>query len=113
MKRLALRSFLERLIIAAKEIKLTVFFSGERLLAESVTRREEIPPGLFSSISVSSVNERKTTIPPKEQRCRLFVHMNNVTPHNAARVASIMDRPHMLRPLRPPYSPDISPCDFW
>jgi hypothetical protein len=39
--------------------------------------------------------------------------MDNITPHNSARVASIMDCQHVLRAPHSPYSPDTSPCDFW
>jgi hypothetical protein len=50
---------------------------------------------------------------PKEQRFRLFVRMDNNTPDNGAKVASIMDRRHVFRAPHPPYSPEISLCDFW
>jgi hypothetical protein len=39
--------------------------------------------------------------------------MDKATPYNRARVALIMDRQHVLRAPHPPYSPEISPCDFW
>jgi hypothetical protein len=42
MKRLALRSFLERHTIGAKTIMLTIFFSGERFLVlEALSKRKK------------------------------------------------------------------------
>jgi histone-lysine N-methyltransferase SETMAR len=39
--------------------------------------------------------------------------MDNATPHNGAKVASIMGRQLLVRAQYPPYSPDIGPCHFW
>jgi hypothetical protein len=39
--------------------------------------------------------------------------MDNAIPHNGARLASIMDPQHVRGAPHPPYSPDISPCNFW
>jgi hypothetical protein len=56
-----------------------------------MTKMDEIQPELFSSISASSINERKTTILPKEQRCRLFVPHGQGHASSGAKIVSITD----------------------
>jgi hypothetical protein len=42
-----------------------------------------------------------------------WVHMGNSTCHNESKVVSKFDKHHTAGLPRPPYSPDLSPCDFW
>jgi histone-lysine N-methyltransferase SETMAR len=39
--------------------------------------------------------------------------MDNLTCHNGSKVASTFEQHHIFRLQHPPYSEDISPCDFW
>jgi hypothetical protein len=39
--------------------------------------------------------------------------MDNSTSHNVSKVASKFEQRHIFRLPHTPYSPDISPCDFW
>jgi transposase len=39
--------------------------------------------------------------------------MDNSACHNGSKVASKFEQHHIFRLPHPPYSPDISPCDFW
>jgi hypothetical protein len=39
--------------------------------------------------------------------------MDNSTCHNGSKVASKFEQHHIFGLPHPPYSPDISPCDFW
>jgi hypothetical protein len=39
--------------------------------------------------------------------------MDNSTCHNGSKVVSKFEQHHIFRLPHPPYSPDISPCDFW
>jgi hypothetical protein len=51
-------------------------------------------------------------------RCRMppatfWVQTDNSTCRNGSKVVSKFDKHHIARLLHPPYSPDLSPCDFW
>jgi hypothetical protein len=39
--------------------------------------------------------------------------MDNSTCHNESKVVLKFDKHHITGLLHPPYSPDLSPCDFW
>jgi hypothetical protein len=41
------------------------------------------------------------------------MHMDNSMCHNEHRAANELHRLKILRAPHPPYSPNISPCDFW
>jgi histone-lysine N-methyltransferase SETMAR len=42
-----------------------------------------------------------------------WVHIDNSMCHNASKVVSEFDKHHIARLPHPPYSPDLSLCDFW
>jgi hypothetical protein len=44
---------------------------------------------------------------------RPIVHFDNATPHRAAASESCFQRSRFRHAPQPPYSPDISPCDFF
>jgi histone-lysine N-methyltransferase SETMAR len=39
--------------------------------------------------------------------------MFNSKCHNRTKITGKLEKKHMTRALHPPYSPDLSPCDFW
>jgi histone-lysine N-methyltransferase SETMAR len=41
------------------------------------------------------------------------VHMDNSMCHNGAYITEKLEERHVARALHPPYSLDLSPCDFW
>jgi histone-lysine N-methyltransferase SETMAR len=42
-----------------------------------------------------------------------WVHMDNSMCYNGSKVMSKFDKHHIARLPHQPYSPDLSPCDFW
>jgi hypothetical protein len=42
-----------------------------------------------------------------------WVHRDNSMCHNRPKVVSKFDKHRIARLLHPPYSPYLSPCDFW
>jgi transposase len=45
---------------------------------------------------------------------RIFsVHMDNSMSHNGAKIIKKLEKRHVARAPHPPYSPNLSPCDFW
>jgi hypothetical protein len=43
----------------------------------------------------------------------MMIHMDNCKVHNPARTTQRLERFHVIRLAHPPYSHDISLCDFW
>ncbi len=41
------------------------------------------------------------------------IHHDNARPHVAKTVISYLDGAGLKRIRHPPYSPDLTPCDFW
>jgi transposase len=41
------------------------------------------------------------------------VHMDNSMRHNGAKITERLEKRHIARAPHAPYSPDLSPCDFW
>jgi hypothetical protein len=42
-----------------------------------------------------------------------FVHMDNFMCHNRRKVTDELENLKLIRGAHPPYSPYLSPCDFW
>jgi hypothetical protein len=93
---------------------LRVFFAGERrLLLEAVPKGRKFNQDHFLQTVLPVFTSKKRRYCRKNRGAGFFVHMNNAMLHNGARIASIMDRKHLLRAPHPPHSPDTSPCDVW
>jgi hypothetical protein len=43
----------------------------------------------------------------------VFVHMHYSKSHEGGKIQGKFDMKGLVRAPRPPYSPDLSPCDFW
>jgi histone-lysine N-methyltransferase SETMAR len=39
--------------------------------------------------------------------------MDNSMCHNGAKITEKLEKRHITRAPHPPYSPNLSPCDFW
>jgi transposase len=39
--------------------------------------------------------------------------MDNSMCHNGTKITEKLEKRHIVRAPHPPYSPDLSPCDFW
>ncbi len=49
----------------------------------------------------------------KRPRCRRYLHMDNASPHRARITQLRLLLTGQRTITHPPYSPDLSPCDFW
>jgi histone-lysine N-methyltransferase SETMAR len=49
----------------------------------------------------------------KEDISAYAVHMDNPMSHNGHKISQKLANRNIERATDPPYSPDISPCDFW
>jgi hypothetical protein len=77
---------------------LIVFFAGERrLLLEAVPKGRKFNQDYFLQSVLPVFTSKKRRYCQKNGDSGFFVDMDNATLHNGARVASIMDRKHLLR----------------
>jgi hypothetical protein len=104
----------QRDTIHSSEVTIIVFLRGERLIYvgaldpnETVTQENVISFVLFDlKKHAHNLRERKHAI-------ELSVHMDNSRRHDGQRVVDRMRRNRIIGLDHPPYSPDLSPCDFW
>jgi hypothetical protein len=61
-------------------------------------------PGLYNE---------KRRISRKERFPAFSVHIDHPMCHNGNKISEKLAKRNTERALHPPYSPDISPCDFW
>jgi transposase len=57
--------------------------------------------------------QRKETNCEAQGLAELSVHMDNSMCHKGAKITEKLEKRHIARAPHPPYSPDLSPCDFW
>jgi histone-lysine N-methyltransferase SETMAR len=100
--------------ISTQKVKLTIFFSGVKLAS-----RNALPFGarftqeyFFNRILPDIVNKMGQIL-QRVRRGDWFVYMNNFICHNGRKVSDELDSLKLDRVPHPPYSPDLSSCDFW
>jgi hypothetical protein len=93
---------------------LTIFFTGAKLASLNA-----LPPGgrfthdYFMSTVLSDIVHERAPILRRVRRGDFFVHMDNSMWHNRSKVTDELENLKLDRVAHPPFSPDLSPCDFW
>jgi transposase len=92
----------------------TIFFTSIRLLVLNF-----LPKGIkfnqdyFMDTVLPNLYSEKRRIARCKGLPSFSVHMDNSMCHNGAKIIEKLEKRHIARAPRPPYSPDLSPCDFW
>jgi transposase len=79
----------------------------------------ELPKGAkfnqdsFIDMVLPNLYNQKRRIARRKGLPSFSVHMENSKCHDGAKINEKLEKPHTARAPHPPYSPDISPCDFW
>jgi histone-lysine N-methyltransferase SETMAR len=100
--------------IGSKKAMITIFFTGRRLL-----RLVYLPQGqkynkeYFVSEILQGIGDACNHGHGNRGTKSMKIHMDNCRVHNAADTTAILCRLKLTRLTHPPYSPDLSPCDFW
>jgi histone-lysine N-methyltransferase SETMAR len=100
--------------IGVQKVLLTIFFSSVKLISPNA-----LPAGArftqeyFINSSLPDILDEKQRILGRNRRGDFFIHMDNSICHNGRKVTDEFDNRKLQRVARPPYSPDLSPCDFW
>jgi histone-lysine N-methyltransferase SETMAR len=113
MKRGTPRPTLARRNIGAKKTMLTVFFSGERFWVVDF-----LPPKLTMTASVfihRILAPLRAAFDDADDNVGrpLLVHCDNAAPHRSRETVSFLSLNNLIPLNHPPYSPDLSPADFF
>jgi histone-lysine N-methyltransferase SETMAR len=93
---------------------LTFIFSGHGLLTpDQLPKGEKMNSQYFCDAILQETREALTSIPEKSGIEGMMIHLDNCKVHNSARTTLQFEDFQVTRLPHPPYSPDISPCDFW
>jgi hypothetical protein len=98
----------------AQKVMLTVFFSGVKLLSLCA-----LPPGarftqesFINRILPDIINEMGRIL-QRVRRADFCLDMDNSMSDNRRKATDELDNLRRDRVPHPPYSPDLSPCNFW
>jgi hypothetical protein len=89
------------------------FFSGVKLISlNALPAGARFTQEYFINNILPDILDEKQRILGRNRRGDFFVHMDNLMCHNGRKVADEFDNQKLQRVAHPPYSPDLSPCDF-
>jgi histone-lysine N-methyltransferase SETMAR len=100
-------------IIGAQKVILTIFFTGTKLVSLNA-----LPPGgkftqdYFLNTAPRDIIHERGQILRRVLRGDFFVHMDNSMCHNGRKLTDELENLKLVRVAHPPYSRDLSPCDF-
>jgi histone-lysine N-methyltransferase SETMAR len=99
--------------ISSKKILLTVFFSGERVWHISFLRKgDSMNSDKIISTVLQPLHNTLSSLKPPLIR-PWFIHYDNARPHVSVKTETYLKETSFIRLEAPPYSPDLSPCDFY
>lgn len=92
-----------------------VFFSRKAVeLIALVDRKENANAQWFKNSCIQPLIDKWQNRNVKHSVSNLVIHFDNARPHTSDIVTSyIAEKEGVTRLEHPPYSPDLSPCDFW
>jgi hypothetical protein len=92
----------------------TVFFTNRKLLiADDLPKGQKYNQDYFISDILPELEREKMRYKWGKQGGTRYVHMNHSKSHDGGKSQSKFDTKGFVRSPHPPYSPDLSPCDFW
>jgi histone-lysine N-methyltransferase SETMAR len=97
-----------------KKTMLTVFFTSRRLIVlEALPKGTTFTQHNFISDISPDLDGEKLRYRRKNPGQESFLYMDDSKCHNAKKITGKLQQKHITRAPHPPYSPDLSPCDFW
>jgi hypothetical protein len=92
----------------------TIFFPSSRLLVlDALPTGTKFNQDYFIHGIFPGLYNEKRRISRKKGWPGFSVHMGNPMCHNGNKISEKLAKRSIERAPHPPYSPDISPCDFW
>jgi hypothetical protein len=99
--------------IYAKKIMVTIFFTSPRLLVLNfLPKGTKFNQDYFIDTLLPNLYSEKRRIARCKRLPSLSVHMDNSICHNGAKLTEKLEKRHIARAPHPPYSPELSLCDF-
>jgi [histone H3]-lysine36 N-dimethyltransferase SETMAR len=100
--------------ISTKKVMMIVFFSKVGIeLSISVPRKKKLNSQFLIRNCLSSVFEKYSSRHPKSKLSRMLLHWDNASTHKSQETLNFLSTKSVQILKHPPYSPDLSPCDFW
>jgi hypothetical protein len=93
---------------------ITVFFTARMLsVLEPLPKGVKFNQDFFIDPVLPGLVREKRRFARRSPRTEFMVYMDNSACHNGQKIRNEFNRLHIIRAPHPPYSPDLSPCDFW
>jgi transposase len=100
--------------ISVKKNMFTIFFTNRKLLiAEYLAKGQKYNQDYFISDNLPELEREKMRYERRKQGRTFFVIMDHSKSHDGGKIQGKFDMKGFIRTPNPPYSPDLSPCDFW
>jgi transposase len=93
---------------------ITIFFTARQLIMVNILpKRSKFNQQYFIDYMFPDLKTENCNFHRRMPRPTFYVHMDNSMCHNGLKVVSKFDKHCITRLPYPPYSPDLSPIDFW
>jgi histone-lysine N-methyltransferase SETMAR len=97
--------------MGSKKACYALFFSAEGVIAQVPTPKGATVTGSFYAGTVLPTVLKNFT--DKRGKATMLLHHDNAAAHRSGIVHEFIEQSAIRLLPHPPYSPDISPCDFW
>jgi histone-lysine N-methyltransferase SETMAR len=103
-----------RQTIGAKRTMIAIFSTARQLiLSDVLSKGSKFNQQYFITYAFPDLKMENRNFRRRIPFATLWVHIDNSICHNGSKVVAKFDKIHIARLPHPPYSPDLSPCDFW
>jgi hypothetical protein len=93
---------------------ITIFFTARQLILLNVQlKRSKFNQQYFIDYVFPDLKTENRNFRRRMPLATFWAHINNSICHKRSNVVSKFDKHHIARLPHSPYSPDLSPCDFW
>jgi hypothetical protein len=100
--------------IGAQKVMLTIFFTSTKLVSlNALPSGGRFTQNYFINTVLPDLIHERGQILRRIRRADFFVRMDNSMCYNGRKVTDELENLKFVRVAHPPYSPDLSPCDFW
>jgi transposase len=89
------------------------FPSPKLLVAEDLPKGQKYNQDDFISDILPELKREKMIYQRRKQGGTCSVHMGHSKNHDGGKIQGKFDMKGLVRAPHPPYSPELSPCDFW
>jgi hypothetical protein len=103
-----------RQTIGASKTMITIFFTAYQLiLLDILPKGSRFNQQYFVDYVFPDLQTKNRNFCRRILLTTFWVHMDNSISHSGSKVVSKFDKHHIARLSHPPYSPDLSPYNFW